>query len=134
MTDYEAVIEILDANSSVTDLVAKLKNPDDSASAYTAIVFGDLPEEQDVYPAISVRAGTDVSLNGITTTFMTVDCWSDSMTDSKELAKAVDDIFTDSLLSASDFSFWSGSDILATVSDGEYHNTPVQIKITYIRR
>ena len=43
-------------------------------------------------------------------------------------------IFSDAMLTASDFAFWSGSDILTTVSDGVYHNTPVNIKINYIRR
>lgn len=133
MTDYEAVVEILKADATITGLVAKLQNGS-TASAFPAIMFGDLPEAQNVYPAISVRSGTNTTLNNVQTSFLTVDCWAETMTESVVLAQAIDDIFSDSMQTASAFAFWSASDIVQTVSDGEYHNTPVNIKITHIRR
>ena len=133
MTDYEAVVEILLADASITGKVAKLQNGS-TQSAFPAVMFGDLPEAQNVYPAISVRQGTSDTLNGIKISFLIVDCWAETMTASVELAQAVDDIFSDSMQTATAFAFWSASDILATVSDGVYHNTPVNIKITHIRR
>ena len=133
MTDYEAVIEIMESESTITNKVAKLQNGS-TPSAYTAIVFGDLPEAQNVYPAISVRAISSMSLNGVQTSFLIADCWAETMTESRDLALAVDDIFSDANLTASAFAFLSASDILTTVSDGTYHNTPVSIKINYIRR
>ena len=134
MTDYEAIIDVLENESSVTSLVAKLVNPNGSASAQTAIVFGDMPDTQTVYPYISVRRLTKDKLNGIETGFFIIDCWAESMTDSTDLAEAVDEIFTDSFCFASDYAFKSTSDILTTVADGVYYNTPVNIKVTYIRR
>lgn len=134
MTDYEAVLEIMEAESTITSKVAKLKDNDGTSTAYTAIVYGDLPEAQNVYPAISLRSGSDITNGNVQISFITANCWSETMKESKDLAKAIDDKFTDTLLSATDFSFWSASDIIDTISDGEYYNTPVNIKITHIRR
>ena len=134
MTDYEAVIEILKAESSITDLVAFMKDPDGTSSNQKAIVFGDLPEAQDIYPAISVRQGTADKFTGIETRFLIVDCWADTMTGSVVLGEAVDELFTDSDVTASAYAFKSSSDIIATVSDGVYYNTAVNIRIFYIRR
>ena len=134
MTDYQAIIEILLDETSITSKVAKLINNDGTASAYPAIMFGDLPERQNVYPTISLRRLTKDKFNGIETGFFIVDCWADSMTDSTDLAEAVDELFTDSFCFASDYAFNSTSDIITTVADGAFYNTPVNIKITYIRR
>lgn len=134
MTDYEAIIDILENESSVTSLVAKLVNPDGSASSENAIVFGDMPDTQTEYPYISLRRLTKDKLNGIETGFFICDCWAETMTDSTVLAEAVDELFTDSFAFASDYAFKSTSDIISTVSDGVYYNTPVNIKVTYIRR
>jgi len=134
MTDYEAVIEILKAENSITDLIAKMVNQDGTTSTQEAIMFGDLPEAQNIYPAISVRHGTVDKLNGIETRFLTVDCWAETMTASVALGEAVDELFTDSFCFASAYAFKSTSDIIATVSDGVYYNTAVNINITYIRR
>ena len=134
MTDYDAIIEILLDETSITSKVAKLINNDGTASAYPAIMFGDLPERQNVYPAISLRRLTKDKLNGIETGFFIVDCWAESMADSTDLAEAVDELFTDSYCFATDYAFSSTSDIISTVADGVYYNTPVNIKVTYIRR
>lgn len=134
MTDYEAVIEILKAESSITDLTAKMVNQDGTTSSQEAIMFGDLPEAQNIYPAISVRQGTVDKLNGIETRFLTVDCWAESMTESVQLGEAVDELFTDSFATASAYAFNASSDIIATVSDGVYYNTAVNIRIFFIRR
>ena len=134
MTDYGAIIDILLNEASVTSLVAKAIDNDGSATAFPAIMFGNMPQRQDIYPAISVRRLTKDKLNGIETGFFIVDCWADSMTDSVVLAEAVDELFTDSFVFASAYAFKSTSDILGTVSDGVHDNTPVNIKVTYIRR
>ncbi len=134
MTDYEAVVEILKAETSVTDLTAKMVNQDGTTSSQEAIVFGDLPEAQDIYPAISVRQGTSDKLNGVETRFLIADCWAETMTDSVVLGEAVDELFTDSFATASAYAFKSSSDIIATVSDGVKYNTAVSIRIFYIRR
>jgi len=134
MTDYEAVIEILKAETSITDLIAKMVNQDGTTSTQEAIVFGDLPEAQNIYPAISVRQGTVDKFIGIETRFLMVNCWAETMAASIQLGEAVDELFTDSFCTASDYAFNSTSDIIATVSDGVYYNTAVNIKITYIRR
>ena len=134
MTDYEAIIDILLNESSITDKVAKLINNAGGDTAFPAIVFGDLADNQVVYPVISLRRLTKDKLNGIETGFFICDCWAESMTESTDLAEAVDELFTDSFCFASDYAFKSTSDIISTVSDGVYNNTPVNIKVTYIRR
>ena len=134
MTDYESVIEILKAESSITDLTAKMVNQDGTTSTQEAIIFGDLPEAQDIYPAISVRQGTADKLNGVETRFLIVDCWAETMTASVQLGEAVDELFTDSFATASAYAFKSSSDIIATVSDGVKYNTAVSIRIFFIRR
>ena len=134
MTDYEAIIEILLNETSITSKVAYLLNSDGTASSLYAIVFGDMPETQTSYPYISLRRLTKDKLNGIETGFFIVDCWADTMTESVNLAEAVDELFTDSDVWASGYAFRSTSDIITTVSDGVYNNTPVNIKVTYIRR
>ena len=134
MTDYEAIIEILKDETSITSKVAKLQNSDGTASTYPAIVFGDMTETQTDYPYISLRRLTKDKLNGIETGFFIVDCWADTMSGSTDLAEAVDELFTDSYCFATDYAFNSTSDIITTVADGAFYNTPVNIKITYIRR
>ena len=134
MTDYEAIINILENETSITSLVAKLLNDDGTASSENAIVFGDMPDTQTAYPYISVRRLTKDKLNGIETGFFIIDCWADTMTLSVNLSEAVDELFTDSFCFASDYAFRSTSDIIATVSDGVFYNTPVNIKVTFIRR
>ena len=134
MTDYEAIIDILLNEASITSLVAKLLNSDGTASTFPAIAFGDMPETQTSYPYISLRRLTKDKLNGIETGFFIVDCWADNMTESTNLAEAVDELFTDSYCFATGYSFKSTSDIISTVSDGVYYNTPVNIKVTFIRR
>jgi len=134
MTDYEAIIDILENETSVTSLVAKLVNQDGSASSENAIVFGDMPDTQTAYPYISLRRLTKDKLNGIETGFFICDCWADDMTESVVLSEAVDELFTDSFAFASDYAFKSTSDIISTVSDGVFFNTPVNIKVTFIRR
>ena len=134
MTDYEAVIEILKAESSVTSLTAKMVNQDETESTQEAIMFGDLPEAQDIYPAIAVRQGTADKLNGVETRFLIVDCWAETMTESVQLAEAVDELFTDSFATASAYAFKSSSDIIATISDGVKYNTAVSIRVFFIRR
>ena len=134
MTDYEAVIEILKAESSITDLTAKMVKQDGTESTQEAIMFGDLPEAQDIYPAISVRQGTVDKLNGVETRFLIVDCWAETMTESVQLGEAVDELFTDSFATASAYAFKSSSDIIATISDGVKYNTAVSIRVFFIRR
>lgn len=134
MTDYDAVIEILKAESSVTDLTAKMVNQDGTESTQEAIMFGDLPEAQNIYPAISVRQGTADKFNGVETRFLIVDCWAETMTESVQLAEAVDELFTDSFATASAYAFKSSSDIIATISDGVKYNTAVSIRVFFIRR
>jgi len=133
MTDYEAVIEIMESESTITSKVAKLQNGS-TPSVYPAIVFGDLPKAQNVYPAISIRRMPKNTVGNIQTSFLIVDCWAGTLTASCELAQAVDDIFSDTMLTASAFAFLASSNILQPVSDGVCHNTPVSIKINYIRR
>ena len=96
MTDYEAIIDILENEGSITSKVAKLVNQNGSASSENAIVFGDMPDTQTSYPYISVRRLTKDKLNGIETGFFIADCYADNMTDSVNLAEAVDELFTDS--------------------------------------
>ena len=134
MKDYEAIIEVLLDESSVTSLVAKLQDSDGTASSFPAVVFGDMPETQTDYPYISLRRLPKDKLNGIETGFFIVDCWADRMDDSTDLAEAVDELFTDSFVFATGYAFKSTSDIITTVADGEFYNTPVNIKVTYIRR
>ena len=134
MTDYEAIIDILLNEASITSKVAKLLNSDGTASSFPAIVFGDMPETQTSYPYISLRRLTKDKLNGIETGFFIADCWAETMTESVVLAEAVDELFTDSFAFASGYAFKSTSDIISTVSDGVYNNTPVNIKVTFIRR
>ena len=134
MTDYEAVIEILKAESSITSLTASMVNQDGTTSSQEAIMFGDLPEAQDIYPAISVRQGTVDKLNGVETRFLIVDCWAETMIASVQLAEAVDELFTDSFATASAYAFKSSSDIIATISDGVKYNTAVSIRVFFIRR
>jgi len=134
MKDYEAIIEILLDETSITSKVAKLIDNSGSATVYPAVMFGDLPERQNVYPAISLRRLAKDKLNGIETGFFIVDCWAESMTESTDLAEAVDELFTDSFCFATGYAFKSTSDIITTVADGVYYNTPVNIKVTYIRR
>ena len=134
MTDYEAIIEILLDETSITSKVAKLQDSDGTASSFPAIVFGDMPATQTDYPYISLRRLTKDKLNGIETGFFIADCLADRMDDSTDLAEAVDELFTDSFCFASGYAFKSTSDIISTVADGVYSNTPVNIKTTYIRR
>jgi len=134
MTDYEAIIYILKNETTVTAVVAKMVNNAGTDSVYPAIVFGDLPERQNVYPAISVRRGTKDKYNGVETGFFIIDCWAASMSASVALAEIVDELFTDSQCFATGYAFHSFSDIIGTVSDGQYYNTPVNIRINYIRR
>ena len=134
MTDYEAVIEILKAESSITDLTAKMVNQDGTTSTQEAIMFGDLPEAQNIYPAIAVRQGTADKLNGVETRFLIVDCWAETMTASVVLAEVVDDLFTDSFAFATGSAYKTSSDIIATVDDGVVPNTPVSIRLIRVRR
>lgn len=134
MTDYEAIIDILLNESSITSLVAKLIDNDGNDTAFPAIMFGDLPDNQVVYPAISLKYGTGDKLNGIETQFFICHCWGDGEKESVDLGKAVDELFTDSFCFATGYAFKSTSDIINTVSDGVYNNTPVNIKVTFIRR
>ena len=134
MTDYEAVIEILKAESSVTDLVSFLKNQDGTNSSEKAIVYGDPPEAQDVYPQISLRRGTVDKFKGVETRFLIAHCWAEGEKASSDLGEAVDELFTDSFATASAYAFKSSSDIIATIGDGKYNNTAVSIRVFYIRR
>ena len=134
MTDYEAVIEILKAESSITSLTARMVNQDGTESTQETIMFGDLPEAQNIYPAISVRQGTADKLNGVETRFLIIDCWAETMTESVQLGEAVDELFTDSFATASAYAFKSSSDIIGTISDGVKYNTAVNIRIFFIRR
>ena len=134
MTDYEAVIEILKAESSITDKVAVMVNQDGTTSTEKTIMFGTLPEAQDVYPAISLRRGTKDKLNGVEDGFLVCDCWAKTMTESTVLAEAVDELFTDSFAFASGSAFKTSSDIITTVDDGVVPNTPVNIRLIRVRR
>lgn len=134
LTDYEAVVQLILAESSITTLLGVFYNGT-TPTVQPLVVSGTIDEGQKDLPAISVRNGLSIGQFGIGESLIEVHCYADTESGSRAVAKAVFDYFRDSVgsVTASGES-WSGkcqATITTTIPDQKQTNTIVELKLDY---
>jgi len=134
LTDYEAVVQLILAESTITTLLGVFYNGS-TATVQPLVVSGTIDEGQKDLPAISVRNGLQTGDFGISFNFIEVHCYASTETESREVAQAVYDYFRNSVgsITASGES-WSGrinASILTTTPSDAQTNTIVELKLDY---
>ena len=130
MTDIEATLQLIQEESSITDLLGFFQNRGVD-TAFPLVLIGTFPEEQTNLPAISIRGLPKDVQFGISTTRITVSCYAASENEGQEVANAVNEFFRDSQGGVSGFSARFESSITGNVNDADQSGVIVELVLTY---
>ena len=131
MTDIEATLQLIQEESSNTDLLGFFKDDDGTDTAFPLVLIGTFPEGQTNLPAISIRGLPKDVQFGISTTRITVSCYAASENEGQEVANAVNEFFRDSQGGVSGFAARFESSITGNVNDADQSGVIVELVLTY---
>ena len=130
MTDLEATLALIKAESSITDLLGFFKSSGVN-TAVPLVLIGTFPEEQTNLPGISIRGLPKDVQFGVSTTRITVSCYAESENDGQIVANAVNEFFRDSQGGVSGFAARYESSITGNVNDADQSGVIVELVLTY---
>ena len=130
MTDIEATLQLIQEESSITDLLGFFQN-DGVDTAFPMVLIGTFPEEQTNLPAISIRGLPKDVQFGVGTSRITVSCYAATENEGQEVANAVNEFFRDSQGGVSGFAARFESSITGNVNDADQSGIIVELVLTY---
>lgn len=130
MTDLEATLQLIQEESSITDLLGFFQNGGVN-TAFPMVLIGTFPEEQTNLPAISIRGLPKDVQFGVSTTRITVSCYAETENEGEQVANAVNEFFRDSQGGVSGFGARFESSITGNVNDADQSGVIVELTLTY---
>ena len=126
LTDYEALISLILAETSITSLLGVF-----TGTTQPLVLVGTIPEAQDGLPAISLRNAIQSGDFGISDNFIECHCYASTEVESRKVAQSVYDYFRNSIGGVPGFGARFEASILSTQPDEKSTNTIVEIRVSY---
>ena len=130
MTDIEATLQLIQEESTITDLLGFFKSGG-SDTAFPMVLIGTFPEDQTNLPAISLRGLPKNVQFGVSDSRITVSCYAATENDAQALANAVNEFFRDSQGGVTGFSAKFDSSIIGNVNDADQSGVIVELRLQY---
>ena len=130
-TDYEGVLALILAESSITSLLDVYRQPNGTVTVQPLVVVGTIPEEQSGLPAISIRNQINAGQYGITESFIELHCYANTEPESRAVAQACYDFFRDSIGGVNGFASRFEATMGTTIPDENETNTIVELKLDH---